>query len=120
MPLPGPPVKQTREELERKRIFDPKVDKETDKKTASNAIRRGEREPVEVIKNDKVADKLKLSATSNAISSKTEEPRKTDATLKGSVATKAAAEKKAADEKKAVAAAVTKPDEREVKRPRSL
>ena len=119
------PVKETREQVESIR-FDPKTDSVSDRKTASSATRRGQREPVEVIKNVKVADNLKPSATSNAVSSKAVEPRKTDATLNDSAATKAAAEKKAAnekkaaDEKKAVAAAVAKPEEREIKRPRSI
>ena len=124
MPPPPKAQKQTREEVLSK--LDPKTDKETDKKTASAAIKRGERESVEVIKNDKIADEPKPSATSNAISSKTQAPSKTDPPLKGSVPTKAAvekgavAEKEAVAEKKAVAAAVAKPEERELKRPRSI
>ena len=123
MPPPPKAKKQTREEFFGK--LDPKTDKETDKKTASAATKRGERETVEVIKNDKIADEPKPSAKSNAISSKTQAPSKTDPPLKGSVPTKAAvekgavAEKEAVAEKKAVAAAVAKPEERELKRPRS-
>jgi hypothetical protein len=124
MPPPPKAQKQTREEVFGK--LDPKTDKETDKKTASAAIKRGERESVEVIKNDKIADEPKPSATSNAISSKAQAPSKTDPPSKGSVPTKAAvekgavAEKEAVAEKKAVAAAVAKPEERELKRPRSI
>ena len=124
MPLPPKAQKQTRDQVLSK--LDPTTDKETDKKTASAAIKRGERETVEVIKNDKIADEPKPSATSNAISSKAQAPSKTDPPSKGSVPTKAAvekgavAEKEAVAEKKAVAAAVAKPEERELKRPRSI
>jgi hypothetical protein len=129
MPLPKKAEKQTREEVLSK--LDPKTDKETDKMTASAATKRGERE-TEVIKNEKVADEPKPPAASNAISSKTQAPPKIDAPLKGSVPTKAAVEKGAVAEKKAVAekeglaetkavaAAVAKPEERELKRPRSI
>ena len=129
MPLPPKAQKQTREEVLGK--LDPKTDKETDKKTASAAIKRGERETVEVIKNDKIADEPKPSATSNAISSKTQAPSKTDPPLKGSVPTKAAVEKGAVAEVvstavkavaavvKAVAAAVAKPEEGPLKKQRS-
>ena len=124
MPLPPKAQKQTRDQVLSK--LDPTTDKETDKKTASAATKRGERETVEVIKNDKIADEPKPSATSNAVSSKTQAPSKADPPLKGSVPTKAAvekgavAEKEAVAEKKSVAAAVAKPEERELKRPRSI
>jgi hypothetical protein len=111
------PVKESRVKVERIRI-DPKTEKVSDKKQASTATKRVQREAepveVEVIENDK--DKLEPSATSNAVSSNTKIPRKTDATLKDSVATKAAAEKNAADDKKAAAAATAKPDERKNKK----
>lgn len=128
MPPPPRAQRQTREEVLSK--LDPKTDKETDKKTASGATVRGERETVEVIKNDKIADKPNPSATSNDISSKTQAPSKTDPPLKGSVPTKAAVEKGAVVEAvttsvkadaavvKAVAAAVAKPEEGPLKMPK--
>jgi hypothetical protein len=134
MPPPPRAKKQTKEEVLSKLLLDPKTDKETDIKTASGATIRGEREIVEVINNDKIADKPKPSATSNDISTKTQAPSKTDPPLKGSVPTKAAVEKGAVVEAvtiavkadaavvKAVAAAVAKPEEGPLnmpKRPRS-
>ena len=129
MPPPPKAQKQTRQEISSK--LDLETDKETDKKTASAATKRGERETVEVIKNDKIADEPKPSAKSNAISSKTQAPSKTDPPLKGSVPTKAAVEKGAVAEVvstavkavaavvKAVAAAVAKPEEGPLKKQRS-
>jgi len=123
----GPPAKQTSEEA-KKRILDPITDRQSDKVTASAAVKREQREPAENIKNDKVAEKPKPSATtSNAIASTAEETSKTAAKAKDSVATKADVGKNAAapavakpvtDEKKA--APLPESQSQVIKRPRSL
>ncbi len=59
----GPPAKQTSEEAAKK--LDPIVDRPSDKVTSSAAVKREQREPAENIKNDKVAEEPKPSATTS-------------------------------------------------------
>ena len=102
MPLPGPAGMLTRGQVLSQ--LDEADRKPTDKTTASDAIKRRERESVEVIKKDTEV------ATSKAISSKTR------ASWRQWLS---AAEKEALAQKKAVAAAVAKPEEKEIKRSRT-
>ncbi len=132
MPLPGPAQMQTRQQVLRE--LEETDTKPTDQKTASDAIKRRERESVEVIHMSfSTGTSARLAraasatpptaaatpvheacgpevATSKAISSKTR------ASWRQWLS---AAEKEALAQKKAVAAAVAKPEEKEIKRSRT-